>query len=126
MKNTTKTTTPVVSTTITGLVTDDNRLVISIPLQTPKLTKNQKNYCVANTGDWPNNWVTVEVNGELIGLTLCALVKNPEHPDNKAPVVPVIPPAPKFFQQKSNVSGNGNGTPKTNGVSKRIMPGSMA
>lgn len=122
MKNSKSGNVNVVSTTITGIVTDDNRLVISIPLQTPKLTKNEKNYCVANTGDWPNNWVTINVNGELVGLTLCALVKNPEHPDNKPE--PVIPPAPKFFQQKSNVSGNG--APKTNGVSKRIMPGSMA
>jgi hypothetical protein len=114
-----------VSTTISATVTDDNRLVISIPLNAnPKLTKNQKNYVVAETGTWPQNWVTVDVDGEQVGLTVCALVKNPEHPDNKAPVVVVAPPAPKFFAKKSTGAAKpvGNGTV----AAKRIMPGSCA
>ena len=114
-----------ISTVITGTVVNGN-LVITVPLiAAPKLTKNGKNYCVANTGDWPQNWTTVLVDGEEVGLTLCALVKNPEHPDNQAPVVPVVPPAPKFFVKKAakpvgNVNGNGTL------AAKRIMPGSCA
>jgi hypothetical protein len=110
-----------ISTTISATITDDgNRLVISIPLNSnPKLTKNQKNYVVAETGAWPQNWVTVDVDGEQVGLTVCALVKNPEHPDNK-PVV--APPAPKFFIKKTAPKPSGNGTV----AAKRIMPGSCA
>jgi hypothetical protein len=115
-----------ISTEVTATITDDNRLVISIPLKSnPKLTKNEKNYVVAETGTWPQNWVTVAVDGEEVGLTLCALVKNPEHPDNKpAPVAPPVPPAPKFFVKKAAAAAKpvGNGTL----AAKRIMPGSCA
>jgi len=114
-----------ISTTVTASITDDNRLLISIPLNSnPKLTKNQKNYVVAETGTWPQNWVTVDVDGEQVGLTVCALVKNPEHPDNKPAPVVAVPPAPKFFVKKgaAKPSGNGNGTL----APKRIMPGSCA
>ncbi|HXJ61836.1 MAG TPA: hypothetical protein VNU68_34785 [Verrucomicrobiae bacterium] len=128
MKNTTKTTTSTnVNHGIVGQVVDNadgtRSLILSVPLQHPALTENKKNYVIAKTGTWPKQWVTVDVDGEKVGLTLCALIPNPEHPDNKpAPVVPVAPPVPQFFQNKSNATPKVNG----NGVSKRIMPGSMA
>jgi hypothetical protein len=113
-----------ISTTVTASITDDNQfLIISIPLiAAPKLTKNQKNYVVAETGTWPQNWVTVNVGDEQVGLTVCALVKNPEHPDNKPAPVVVVPPAPKFFVKKAATKPVGNGTL----AAKRIMPGSCA
>jgi hypothetical protein len=108
-----------ISTTISATVTEDNRLIISVPLiSNPKLTKNGKNYTVANTGDWPNNWVTVDVNGEQVGLTLCAVMKNLQHPDNQPKPVAPAPVVPTFFKK----AGNGNGAAKPS----RIMPGSCA
>src|ERR1041385_613364 len=96
-----------ISTTVSATIDQAGNLVITLPLKaTPKLTKNEKNYCVAETGTWPQNWVTVDVDGTQVGLTVCALVKNPDHPDNKPAPVVVLPPAPKFFQKKTNVNGN--------------------
>ena len=106
-----------ISSTVTAVITADNKLVITLPLNAqPKLTKNQKSYVVAETGTWPQNWVTVDVDGESVGLTVCALIKNPEHPDNKPQPV-VTAPVPAFFKK--------GGKPGSNGKS-RIMPASVA
>ena len=113
MKATAKT----ISTEVTASIVNDC-LVISLPLKTtPKLTKNEKNYCVAETGTWPQNWVSVEVDGTVVGLTVCALVKNPDHPDNKPAPVVVVPPAPKFFTKAAAAV-----KPSTNGGLRRTMP----
>ena len=106
------------TTGISAVINEAGQLVITLPLMaSPTLTKNEKNYCVAQTGTWPNNWVTVDVDGTSVGLTVCALVKNPEHPDNKPQPVVVAPAAPKFFT-KPGVKPAGNG----NGLGKRAMP----
>ena len=108
------------TTGISATINEAGQLVITMPLMaTPTLTKNEKNYTVAQTGTWPQNWVTVDVNGTSVGLTVCALVKNPEHPDNKPAPVVVAPPVPKFFTKPAAVAkpgGNGNG------LGKRAMP----
>jgi len=110
-----------ISSTVTAALSADGKnLVISLPLNTTaKLTKNQKNYVVAETGTWPQNWVTVDVDGEQVGLTVCALVKNPEHPDNQPKPVAPAPVVPAFFKGKA-------GKPAANGKSGRIMPASVA
>lgn len=119
---TNKTTT--ISATVTAIINEAGQLVITMPLNaSPKLTKNEKNYVVAETGTWPQNWVTVDVDGTSVGLTVCALVKNPEHPDNKPQPVVVVAPAPKFFVKKATAAA---GKPAINGNgSSRIMPSTV-
>ncbi len=116
------------STTVTAQLSADGKfLIVTLPVdQAPKLTKNQKSYVIAETGSWPQNWVTVLVEGEQVGLTVTALIANDKHPSNQpepvAPVpapVPVAPavPATKFFTGRKAAS---------NGHAKRIMPGTVA
>jgi hypothetical protein len=99
----------------------DGKLVITLPFKaTPKLTKNGRNYIVAEAAPFPI-WATVQVDGEEVALNVCALVKNPEHPDNKPqPVAPVAPPVPKFFQKKAS-----SGKVQGNGTVNRLKPASV-
>lgn len=105
---------------ITAILTEDNKLVITVPInpQPFKLTKNGKNFVVAESGSWPQNWVTVDVGGDQVGLTLCALIKNPDHPDNQPKPVTVAT-APTFFKKGTA------GKPGSNGH-RRITPSTVA
>jgi|ERR1051325_5834192 hypothetical protein len=101
---------------------DGKHLIISVPLipqNEVKLTQNEKNYVIAQSGTWPKCWASVDVEGETVGLNVCALVKNPAHPDNQPKPVAPAPVVPAFFKGKA-------GKPAANGKSGRIMPASVA